>query len=310
MHTIAEVLSCMPYHVRITQRSHPSFDEVKLDLTWEDLETRFLRPYREGRPITIGGKTIDISDIERLRINLTDQDSASLLSMVQAKRRRDGAVFGLSDEWEIADMGDEKTDELITGPPGSYLSSEPIQSIEGPAPNGGPDPRSVFVIHGRNETARSNLFIFLRSLGLSPIEWNEAIKATGRANPYIGNVLDAAFEKAQTLLVLFTPDDVANLRPEFHASGDPEHETKPTPQARPNVLFEAGMAIGRFEDRTVLVELGRCRPFSDVGGKYILRLDNSTERRQELAEGLRAAGAAAITTGTEWHSAGDLTPPF
>ena len=52
------------------------------------------------------------------------------------------------------------------------------------------DPRQVFVIHGRNEPARMGLFTFLRSIGLKPIEWSEAIAMTGQGSPYIGDVLD------------------------------------------------------------------------------------------------------------------------
>ncbi len=59
----------LPYHVRITQKSGSSSDETKLDLNEDQLEKRFLRPYKEGRPIVIGGKTIPPDDIERIRIN-------------------------------------------------------------------------------------------------------------------------------------------------------------------------------------------------------------------------------------------------
>ena len=48
---------------------------------------------------------------------------------------------------------------------------------------------------------------------------------------------------AQAVVVLLTPDDVAYLRHEY-ASGDGDPETSPTPQATPNVFFEAGMAVG------------------------------------------------------------------
>lgn len=66
------------------------------------------------------------------------------------------------------------------------------------------------------------------------------------------------------------------------------------------------MAMAWDENRTVLVELGRCRPFSDIGGRHVLRLDNSTERRQELAQRLSTAGLAVDTTGTDWHSRGSF----
>jgi predicted nucleotide-binding protein len=153
------------------------------------------------------------------------------------------------------------------------------------------------------------MFVFLRALGLQPIEWNEAVLATGRPNPYVGEVLDAAFARAQTVVVLMTPDDEARLREPFREPDDPAHETASTPQARPNVLFEAGMAMGRDENRVVLVEFGALRPFSDIGGRHTLRLNGSSERRQELAQRLQSAGAAVNMTGTDWHSAGDFTPP-
>jgi predicted nucleotide-binding protein len=171
----------------------------------------------------------------------------------------------------------------------------------------GVDPRKVLVVHGRNEPARRGLFEFLRAIGLDPIEWSEAIQMTGQASPFIGDVLDAAFGAAQAVVVLQTPDDVAHLHESLTYPGDPE--CSPQMQPRPNVLFEAGMAMGRNADRTVIVELGQVKSFSDIHGRHVVRLDNSVGRRQELANRLTTAGCAVKLTGTDWHDAGDLTPP-
>lgn len=168
--------------------------------------------------------------------------------------------------------------------------------------------RKVFVVHGRNLVARDAMFGFLRAIGLEPIEWSTAISATGSASPYIGQALDAAFAMAQAVVVLLTPDDIAYLRAEY-ANADDDAERVPTPQARPNVLFEAGMAIGRHPERTVLVELGSLRPFSDVAGRLAVRLDNSSHKRNDLANRLRDAGCDVSTSGSDWLSTGDFTPP-
>lgn len=170
-----------------------------------------------------------------------------------------------------------------------------------------PNPRRVFVIHGRNEPARKALFDFLRAIRLEPIEWSEAIRMTGKGSPYIGEVLDAAFRAAQAVVVLETPDDVAYLHPSLTYPNDSECD--PQLQPRPNVLFEAGMAMGRDEERTVIVELGRVKVFSDIHGRHVVRLDNTVKKRQDLAERLRTAGCDVSTGGTDWHEAGDLTPP-
>ena len=171
-----------------------------------------------------------------------------------------------------------------------------------------PDPRRVFVIHGRNDTARHDMFAFLRSIGLWPIEWNEALDNTGSASPYIGEILDTAFGMAQAVVVLMTPDEIAYLLP-AHRNGDDDPEGAAKPQARPNVLFEAGMAMGRDPKRTVLVELGSVRPFSDVAGRHAVRLNNTPEKRKDLAQRLRTAGCAVSLNGNDWLRAGDFSPP-
>lgn len=168
--------------------------------------------------------------------------------------------------------------------------------------------RKVFVVHGRNSAARNGVFAFLRALGLQPMEWEQAIKITGEGSPYIGTVLDHAFSAAQAIVVLLTPDEITYLRSEY-AHGEDDPETQPSAQARPNVLFEAGMAIGRNTQRTILVELGKVREFSDVSGRHAVRLSNDAEKRTALAERLRTAGCTVDTSGADWLSAGDLTPP-
>lgn len=170
-----------------------------------------------------------------------------------------------------------------------------------------PDQRKVFVIHGRNEQARVNLFAFLRSIGLEPIEWSTALAMTGTGTPYIGDVLDAAFNAAQAVVVLQTPDDIAHLHESLADPGDPE--CTPQMQPRPNVLYEAGMAMGRNPERTIIVELGQIKVFSDIHGRHVVRLNNSTQRRQDLAGRLKTAGCSVNLDGTDWHSSGDLTPP-
>jgi predicted nucleotide-binding protein len=169
--------------------------------------------------------------------------------------------------------------------------------------------RDVFVIHGRDDRLRSGIFEFLRSLGLNPMEWAHAVELTGKGSPYVGEVLDAAFSNAQAVVVLFSPDDVAMLRPELHGTTEPPHETDLTPQARPNVLFEAGMAMARHPDRTILVEIGRLRPFSDIGGRHMVRMDNSPKKRNELATRLKTAGCPVNLAGTDWQTTGDLRAP-
>jgi predicted nucleotide-binding protein len=166
----------------------------------------------------------------------------------------------------------------------------------------------VFVVHGRNTTARDGMFDFLRTIGLHPIDWSEAVRLTGKGSPYIGEVLDAAFAEATAVVVLMTPDEVAHLRNEYAYKPD-EADLQPGGQPRPNVLFEAGMALGRDADRTIMVQLGDLREFSDIAGRHAIRLDVGIEGRKEIAARLETAGCTVDLSREDWKTAGDLTPP-
>ncbi len=203
----------------------------------------------------------------------------------------------------IMKAGENVSNDLLVSDPdvGSALPG-----FDSSIPRLDADLKNVFLVHGRNDVAREAMFTFLRSIGLHPIEWSEAIRATGIPNPYVAQVLESAFSKASAVVVLFSPDDEARLKDVFHRPDDPRHETNLWGQARPNVLFEAGMAMGRSEKRTILVELGNLRPFSDLAGRHVVRINDSTERRQELVQRLEAAGCPVNRDGTDWHTAGDF----
>lgn len=165
---------------------------------------------------------------------------------------------------------------------------------------------AVFVVHGRNEKLRKAMFQFLRATGVQPIEWSRAIGMTGKASPYVGEILETAFSKAQAVVVLLTPDDNAQLKPEFIRPSDPSYERKPTGQARPNVLFEAGLAFGTHQDKTILVEVGKIRPFSDTAGRHVVHLNNSNTTRKELMIKLKNAGCEVDFESSDWEAEGDF----
>ena len=169
-----------------------------------------------------------------------------------------------------------------------------------------PNKSRVFVIHGRNEEIRRALFDFLRAIDLKPIEWSKAVALTEKPSPYVGEILDTAMQYAQAIIVLFTGDDRARLRDEFLWVNDPAYEREATPQSRPNVIFEAGMALGKYPKRTILVQVGILRPFSDIAGRHFIRLRNSSKSRQELAGRLKLAGCDVDLSGTDWHDAGSF----
>jgi predicted nucleotide-binding protein len=88
--------------------------------------------------------------------------------------------------------------------------------------------KSVFVVHGRDEALRKSMFDFLRALGLHPMEWDHALKQARSkgANPYVGDILDEVMEKAQAVVVMFSPDDLVQLKEQFLNADDRSTEGK------------------------------------------------------------------------------------
>jgi predicted nucleotide-binding protein len=168
------------------------------------------------------------------------------------------------------------------------------------------DARKIFVVYGRDENLRRSMFDFLRAIGLIPMEWSQAIAITGKGAPYVGEVISTAFQVAQAILVLLSPDDEVRLTQELCGAAEDSIETSLQLQPRPNVLFEAGMAFGSKPDRTILVEIGAVKRFSDVAGRHALRLNNTSERRLELVNRLQSAGCHVDVVGTDWLSIGDF----
>jgi len=265
------------------------------------------------RPTAAHERTAELSTrILQSVKEIENADAPSLRNAIQATReearqrkRPDRPGTLATDEPPVRRQGGREDDDLEMARP--HLGTTHREGQAMPNSAIAPDPRIVFVVHGRNLDARNGMFSFLRALGLRPLDWNQAVKLTGEGSPYIGQVLDHAFAEAQAVVVLLTPDEIAYLRKEY-ASREDDPELNPASQARPNVLFEAGMAFGRHPKRTILVELGSVRPFSDVVGRHALRMSNSAEMRAALADRLRIAGCE-IDTGTDWLTAGDLRPP-
>lgn len=167
------------------------------------------------------------------------------------------------------------------------------------APITATNPREIAVVHGRDMEVTSAVFEFLRALDLRPREWEELLSRASAATPYTGHLIEKLFEDVQAVIVIFTPDDETRLHPDLQREEEPEYETRFMCQARPNVLFEAGMAFGLYAHRTILVEVGGLRPISDLVGRHTVRLGTENAIKS-FVNRLQAAGCAVNTDGMDW----------
>jgi len=151
-----------------------------------------------------------------------------------------------------------------------------------------PDKNRVFIVYGRNKNAHSAMVQFLHSLKLNPLDFDEVRNDLG-GTPFVGKIVHEGLRRAQAIIVLFTPDEYVSLHPGLYRNDDEEGE-KHRWQARPNVILEAGMALGIDEQRTILVIIGDVHLSSDLHGRHFLYLDNSSDARSKLRDALVGAG--------------------
>jgi predicted nucleotide-binding protein len=169
---------------------------------------------------------------------------------------------------------------------------------------------SIFVVHGRDSKLTEDVYLFLRAIGLNPIEWNEAIKgARGGANPIVGDVINQAMKKAQGIMVLLSPDEDAKLKGKFAGQRDRKQNLhRMDSQPRPNVIFEAGLALGAHSDKTILVQVGDIRDISDIAGKHMVHLTDKPASRKALAMRLRTKLKFKVNTdGDQWLEVGKFS---
>lgn len=279
----------MPFHVRITHRDplRRHEDTVVLDKDEDWLEREVVEPRREGRPMFLGGKVIEWDDVDKIHITETREPSSALLPRIRAELSASSWVGDADAEWHLAKDAPDVTEDFLSGPPGRQATkaNEPRQVV---------DPAAVMVVHGQDQEANSAMFSWLRAIGLRPREFSQLVLATEKGSPFIGEILELAFEQAQAVLVLFTPDETVALRPELSGMA-----AKWRLQARPNVLLEAGMALATDPDRTVLVLVGDQELPSDLQGRHFVRIDGPGAL-SDLAQRLQAAGCPVDTSGTDW----------
>jgi predicted nucleotide-binding protein len=165
-------------------------------------------------------------------------------------------------------------------------------------------PTRVFIIHGRNQLLVDELRKWLDAMGLDAKGFDE-LRADMRGSPTIMDVVQKGIDEADAVLALFTPDEIAFLRPQLQTQHDKEVDRMRW-QARPNVIFETGLAFGLAgRDKTLILVAGDLDLFSDVGGVHYMRVPQDAAQRETLRRTLVAMGLNVRLT-AEHHKRGDF----
>ena len=176
--------------------------------------------------------------------------------------------------------------------PTEMPSPTEVESMTVPAQP--PPRRNVFVVHGHDQAAVDDLFSFLSGSGLTPVSWDHAKSMARPGLKTNADVVRAAIEGGEAIVVLFTPDEIARRSP--HLGGKPDERYQP----RPNVLLETGWAIGEHSKKTVIVEAGMVNRVSDIDGVQCIRMSDHTSLAA-LATELRHIGCDVDTRNSRYN---------
>jgi predicted nucleotide-binding protein len=212
----------------------------------------------------------------------------------------------VGDQWVDASLEDPLGRLMAASVPSSGSSPRASTPVTPIADQG--DPKKVFLIHGRNHVAPEQMGIFLRAMGLEPV-WFRDVRRTMGGTATVAGVVEEGMKIARGILALFTPDEFSSLRPELRKPSDVGEHLERW-QARPNVLFEAGMAFGKDRNRVAFVLFGDVTLFTDVAGIHVYRPTNEFGRDSDRAQlkGLLADGMRCSVNllSDEWMHAGDF----
>ncbi|GAB2617760.1 hypothetical protein Aab01nite_31250 [Paractinoplanes abujensis] len=138
-----------------------------------------------------------------------------------------------------------------------------------------------------DEQVRDRMHVFLRSIGLKPIERDECVEATHKLMPTTREIMLAGLHLAAVTIVVATPE-VTNEAGVMRPSQD--------------LMFEAGLAMA-LERQTILVVAGDLVLPAGIGDGYI-RLADSAKAKQSLVRRLMLAGSEPDTSGGSWLEPG------
>lgn len=267
----------MFYHVIIQPKSDKRYGEYKTDLTKEQLISRFVEPYEQGKPVVINGKTVQPNDLERIKISKSERIIESFIPQIKAEDRASSITLinGPSYTYQAIGRATDVTDDFIEGAIGykkflAETKSHTHKSEEG-------EPNRVFIVHGHDESAQNKAARFVEKLGFEAIILHERASSGRTIIEKIEHYSDAGFA-----IVLYTPDDVGNVKSEPDNLND---------RARQNVVFEHGYLIGKLGRQSVsaLVD-GKLELPNDISGVVYISLDEGSAWQLQLAKEMKQSG--------------------
>lgn len=252
--------------IKFYEYDRENLDEIKDDI---------LKPYISKEEMYVDGACLRNGNIRSLKIKKSDKKSSEL-TRIANDNVPDNFIIFLSAEDVIS--GDSYVED-ITRDLLKEIKDEVSQSSKKEAKplNLNNDNKKIFVVHGHDNSSKSEMARFLERLGLEPIILHEQASLSNTIIEKIEANSDIGYA-----VVLYTPCDLGSRK-----TGNPELKAR----ARQNVVFEHGYFIGRLgRSRVSALLVDGVETPNDISGVVYIDLDARGAWKLDLAKELIAAG--------------------
>lgn len=239
----------------------------------DDIINLIVRPYSKNEQIYVDGMYIERKNVRSVKIKSSEKP-LSVLSDIAQSKVSPGVFFFYTD---IVILNSEDYVKDITKDTlksvGEILKSNSIEKAPIQV-----NKNSVFIVHGRDEHAKTEVARFVEKLGFKAIILHEQASAGKTIIEKIEAHTNVGFA-----IVLYTPCDIGGI------SG----ENISNPRARQNVVFEHGYLISKLGRSNVCALVkGDVEIPNDISGVVYVPLDSNAAWHMALAKELRSAGYA------------------
>jgi predicted nucleotide-binding protein len=244
--------------------------ECKVDISEEELLTRYVEPYLYGETIVINGTTMEPKQLWRVKITQSEDSLEPIIQKIRQRDQLDRSPYSFlksSPKWRAIDEPEDVTDKYINAAPGSKKRPQMVEKV---ISEENVDNSKVFVVHGHDTELKNDVELFLRSINLEPVVLHRELDE--------GLTIIEKFEKHSNVnyaIILLTPDDIG-----FPVSeADKKEEERAIEfRARQNVIFEFGYFVGKLTRKNVCcIYKSEVQLPSDLDGLIYKKVNKTVE---------------------------------
>ncbi|GAN69866.1 TIR domain-containing protein [Acetobacter orleanensis] len=251
-------------------RTYIQYDSTDL----ESIKQNVVRPFLENIDLHFEGNFIKKSDIKHISIKESPKPIATLQEEAYEKLPQ-GFFVVLTSETIVREKNGltDITNSVFNSVRASISTKIPTNTGN---KNDIFSSKRVFIVHGRDNLAKTETARLIEALGLDAVVLHEQINSGKTIIEKIEQETDCGFA-----IVLYTPCDLGRI----------SSEVDEQPRARQNVIFEHGYLTAKLgRDRVCALKKENIETPSDISGVVYTNMDSEGMWKYAVARELQAVG--------------------